>query len=72
MPWTRNRTSPSLRASSSKTRMNSSPTIVRFSSGSTTPVEPREEALARVDVNERHVEVMAERLDDLVRLVLAQ
>jgi hypothetical protein len=34
--------------------------------------EPREEALLRVDVHERHVEVVAERLDDLRRLVLAQ
>ena len=34
--------------------------------------EPAEEALLRLDVDERHVEVAAERLDDLVRLVLAQ
>ena len=52
--------------------MNSSPTILRFSSGSDTPASRREEALLRLDVDERHVEVAAERLDDLVRLVLAQ
>ena len=52
--------------------MNSSPTILRFSSGSETPREPREEALLRLHVDERHVEVAAERLDDLLGLVLAQ
>ena len=36
------------------------------------PGELAEEALLRVDVDERHVEVVAERLDDLRRLVLAQ
>ena len=34
--------------------------------------EPAEEALLRVDVDERDVEVVAERLDDLHGLVLAQ
>ena len=34
--------------------------------------EPREEALLRLDVDERHVEAVAERLDDLRGLVLAQ
>ena len=34
--------------------------------------EPREEPLLRLHVDERHVEVAAERLDDLLRLVLAQ
>ena len=72
VPCTRKRTSPSFAASSSKTRMNSSPTIVRFSSGSETPGEPREEALLRLHVHERHAEVARERLDDLLRLVLAQ
>ena len=52
--------------------MNSSPIALRFSSGSATPVEPREEPLLRVDVDERHVEVALEGLDDLRRLVLAQ
>ena len=65
-------TSPSLRASSSKTRMNSSPMRLRFSSGSVDAGEPREEALLRLHVDERHVEVAAERLDDLRGLVLAQ
>ena len=37
MPWTRNGVRPSRAASSSKTRMNSSPTRRRFSSGSVTP-----------------------------------
>ncbi len=34
--------------------------------------EPGEEALLRLDVDERHVEVAAERLHDLLGLVLAQ
>ena len=34
--------------------------------------EPAEEALLRLHVDERHVEVAAERLDDLLGLVLAQ
>ena len=37
MPWTRKRVRPSVAASSSKTRMNSSPIALRFSSGSVTP-----------------------------------
>ena len=45
---------------------------LRFSSGSVTPSSRREEALLRLDVDERHVEVAAERLDHLLRLVLAQ
>ena len=60
------------RASSSKTRMNVSPMRLRFSSGSVDARERAEEALARVDVHERHLEVLAERLDDLLGLVLAQ
>ena len=72
MPWTRNRVvSPSLRASSSKTRMNSSPTILRFVSGIGDAREPGEEPLLGADVDERHVEVAAEGLDDLLRLVRA-
>ncbi len=35
-------------------------------------MEPCEETLLRVDVDERHMEVSAERLDDLHRLVLPQ
>ena len=45
---------------------------LRFSSGSVTPASRGEEALARVDVDERDVEVVAERLDHLFGLVLAQ
>ena len=37
MPWTRKPTSSSFAASSSKTRMNSSPMILRLRSGSSTP-----------------------------------
>ena len=44
----------------------------RFSSGSVDALEPREEAVGGVDVDERDVEVALERLDDLGRLVLAQ
>ena len=52
--------------------MNSSPTIRRFSSGLGHALEPREEALRRVDVDERDVEVALEGLDHLRGLVLAQ
>ena len=63
---------PSLAASSSKTRMNSSPMRRRFSSGSVDALEPREKPLLGVDVDEGHVEVPAERLHHLRSLVLAQ
>ena len=72
MPWTRKRIVPEPRASSSKTRMNFSPMRLRFSSGSVDAGEAREEALLGVDVDERHLEVVAEGLDDLLGLVLAQ
>ena len=65
-------TSPSRCASSSKTRMNSSPIRSRFSSGSVTPASRARKRSLRVDVDERDVEVAAERLDHLRRLVLAQ
>ena len=52
--------------------MNSSPTILRLRSGSSTPASRDEESLLRLHVHERHVEVPAERLDDLVRLAPAQ
>ena len=52
--------------------MNSSPTILRFSSGIGDAGEAREEALLRLHVDERDVEVAGERLDDLLGLVLAQ
>ena len=45
---------------------------LRFPSGSVTPSRRDEKALACVDVDERHPEVAAERLDDLGCLVLAQ
>ena len=64
--------SRAIRASSSKTRMNSSPTIFRFVSGSSDPGEPREKPLLRLHVHERHLEVAAEGLDHLLGLVLAQ
>ena len=65
-------TSPSLRASSSKTRMNSSPMRLRFSSGSVTPASRARKRSCACDVDERHVEAVAERLDDLRGLVAAQ
>ena len=58
-PWTRKRTSSILRASCSKTRMNSSPMISRLSRGRR-PGEPVEEAVARVDVDQRDPESVAE------------
>ena len=61
-----------LRASSSKTRMNSSPIELPLLLRIVDALEPREEPLLRLHVHERHVEVAAERLDDLLRLVRAQ
>ena len=46
--------------------------ILRFVSGSSTPGEPGEEALRGVDVDERDPELLAEGVDDLLGLVLAQ
>ena len=60
-----------LRASSSKTRMNVSPMRMRFVSGSVTPSSRARKRSRGVDVHERHLEVLAERLDDLLGLVLA-
>ena len=71
VPCTRYFASPIFAASSSKTRMNSAPIALRLASGSETPREPREEALLGVDRDERHLEVVAERGDHLVALVLA-
>jgi hypothetical protein len=44
--------------------------ILRFVSGSVTPASLVEEALLRLHVHERHVEVAAEGLDDLLGLAL--
>ena len=63
--------SPSFPASSSKTRMNSSPIRRRFSSGSSTPSSRARKRSSRLDVDERHVEVAAEGLDHLLGLVRA-
>ena len=52
--------------------MNSSPIALALLLGVVDAGEPGEEALPRVDVDERDMEVVAERLDDLRRLVLAQ
>ena len=75
MPWTRKFTSPPseaiLAASSSKTRMNSAPMILRLASGSTCAGEALEEAVGCVDRDQRDVEAVAERCDDLLALVLA-
>ena len=60
------------RASSSKTRMNSSPTILRFSSGSETPASRVRKRFCACTWTSGHVEVAAERLHDLLGLVLAQ
>ena len=72
MPCTRKRTSPRPRASSSNRRMNCSPMMRRFCSGSVTPCERGQEPVGGVDVAQRHLEVVVERLDHLLGLVLAQ
>ena len=51
--------------------MNSAPIALRLVSGSVTPRELGEEALLGVDGDERDLEVVAERGDDLLALVLA-
>ena len=58
-------------AASSKTRMNSSPMALRFSSGSVTPASRVEEAVGGAHVDELDALVAAERLDDLLALALA-
>ena len=52
--------------------MNCSPMIFRFCSGSVDAGQRGQEPVGGVDVAQRHVEVVVERLDDLLRLVLAQ
>ena len=51
--------------------MNSVPMILRLASGSVTPVELVEEAVLGVDGDERDLELVAERGDHLLALVLA-
>ena len=75
MPWTRKRASSpspaSFAASSSNTRMNSAPIALRLASGSVTPLQLLQEARLGVDRHQRHLEGVAEGLDDLLALVLA-
>ena len=71
MPWTRNSTSSSLAASSSNTRMNSAPMILRLRSGSLDALELGQEPVLGVDGHQRHLELIAEGLDHLRALVLA-
>ena len=51
--------------------MNSSPMILRFASGSVTS-RACPKTSRRVHVDERHVRVLGERLDDLLGLVVPQ
>ena len=68
MPWTRKRTSSSFSASSSKTRMNSSPMILRLVSGSSTPASlARKRSSASTWTS--GMPNCAEGLDDLLGLV---
>ena len=66
------RTSPRPRASSSNRRMNCSPMMRRFCSGSVTPASAARNRSAASTWTQRHVEVVVERLDHLLGLVLAQ
>ena len=72
MPWTRKRTSPEtaglLLEHADELLSDDRALLLRLGHAR----EPREEPLARVDVDERDVEVVAERLDHLLGLVLAQ
>ena len=65
-------TLPILSASSSNTRMNSSPTIWRFGSGVGDARQAAQEALGGIDVDEVDLQVAAERVDDALRLFAAQ
>ena len=72
MPCTRKRASESLAASRSKIRMNSRPMILRFSSGSVTAGERRQEVVLGADVHQGDAEVLAEGRLHLLALVEAQ
>ena len=52
--------------------MNCSPMILRFCSGSVTPCSAARNRSAASTWQQRHLEVVVERLDDLLGLVLAQ
>ena len=71
MPWTRKCAPESFAASSSKTRMNSVPISLRLASGSVTPASRSQEPGLRVDGDQRDLEGVAERGDDLLPLALA-
>ena len=51
--------------------MNSSPMILRFCSGSSTPASRARKRLARVDHDEAHPEVLLEGRPEQLRLLLA-
>ena len=72
MPWTRKRTSPS----AARFLLEDADELLAHDLALLLGVgdagEPREEALLRLHVDERDVEVAAERLHDLLGLVLAQ
>ena len=59
-------------ASCLNTSMNTWPMIRRFSCGSVTPAERRQEALAGVDDVQVGLELVAEGVPDHLRLALAQ
>ena len=71
MPCTRYRGFSSLAASSSNTRMNSVPMILRLASGSVTPFRRSRKRSSRVHGHQRHLERVAEGLHHLLALVLA-
>ena len=62
MPWASQGMSPSFRASSSKTAMNSAPMRLRLTSGSVTPSSCVEESRGCVDVDEVDLEGVPERV----------
>ena len=62
---------PSVAASSSKTRMNSSPMMRRFSSGSSTPARRARKRSRASTMTRSHAQVGLERLAQQLRLALA-
>ena len=71
MPCARKSAPPSFFASSSNTSMNSRPMVLRFVLRIGLAFQRVDEAVRRVDMDQREVVVLAEHGDDVGRLVLA-
>ena len=63
---------PSLRASSSKTRINSSPMIRRFVSGSSTPFSPLRKRCSAAIATTFSWEVFTKGMEDVTELIFSE